>query len=162
MHSSIEASRQSMLDLLDRTRRETRTTLSRLDPTRVIHSDERAWRVRDIVGHLAVWNGEAARSIAAYVEGTEYTVVSGRGKYYDYNGPAADERKEWTLDEVWAEYDASHDRLGKVIEAMPANKWAGEMVFPWNERGTVEQLVEIMMKHEKVDHCDLVIKATSS
>jgi hypothetical protein len=162
MLSSIEESRRWVLNLLDRTRHETRSILSCLDPLQVVHDDERAWRVRDVVGHLAVWNGEAARSLAAYANGSQYTVIAGRAEYYGYNGPAADARREWTLDEVWAEYEASHDQLRRIVQAMPVDKWNGEMAFPWSERGTVEQLIKRMMKHEKVDHCDLVIRAASS
>ena len=161
MLSNVETARRSMLDLLEETRRATRSTLSQLDPARVVHDDVRAWRVRDVLGHLAVWNGEAARSLRAYAEGDEYTCVASETGYYDYNGPAADERKTWTLDEVWAEYEASHDQLRNAVRAIPANKWGGELLFPWNVRGSVEQLIQVMMRHETVDHCDLVIRATS-
>ena len=61
MNSNVEERRRQTLDLLAKTRRETRSALSRLDPKRVVHTDERAWCVRDVLGHLGVWNGEAAR-----------------------------------------------------------------------------------------------------
>ncbi|HEX8991239.1 MAG TPA: DinB family protein [Anaerolineales bacterium] len=155
----VQESRRSLLDLLERTRAETRALLSVLDPERAVHDDERAWRVRDILGHLAVWNLEAARSLGAYADGEEYICVGSRSGYYDYNGPAAQERRGWSLDEVWAEYEASHDQLRHAVETLPAGKWDGEMVFPWSERGTASQLIQRMMKHEKTDHCELVIKA---
>jgi len=161
MNSNVEETRRLMLDLLDKTRRETRSLLSQLDPERVVHNDERAWRVRDIVGHLGVWNGEAARSLSAYAKGGEYICIPTDAKYYEYNGPAADERRTWTIEQVWAEYEASHDQLKSIVERMPAEKWDGEMVYPWNERGTVGHLIKVMMDHEKVDHCDLVVKAVT-
>ncbi len=161
MPANVEESRRALLNLLERQRNETRSVLSAFDPERVIHNDERAWRVRDILGHLGVWNIEAARSLAAYARGEAYTCIPSESKYYDYNGPAADERKRWSLDQVWAEYDASHAQLSAAIATMPAERWHGELIFPWNERGTVEQLITIMMKHEKVDHCDLVLKAAA-
>jgi hypothetical protein len=133
--------------------------LSGLDPERVVHNDERAWRVRDIVGHLGVWNGEAAQSLAAYAKGGEYYCIPTDAKYYEYNGPAADERWTWTMEQVWVEYETSHDQLKLIVETMPDEKWEGDMVYPWNERGTVEHFIKVMMDHEKVDHCDLVVKA---
>jgi len=156
--NAVEGRRRLTLDLLEKTRRETRSLLSRLDPERVIHTDERAWRVRDIVGHLGVWNGEAARSLNAYVNGGEYYCIPTEAKYYEYNGPAAVERRAWTMERVWAEYEAAHDELKLIIESLPDKKWDGKMVYPWNERGSVENLIKIMMNHEKADHCDLVIK----
>lgn len=159
--NTVEEKRRLILDLLDKTRRETRSLLSSLDPDRVIHTDERAWRVRDIVGHLGVWNGEAARSIKAYVNGGEYHCIPTDAKYYEYNGPAAFERRTWTMDRVWGEYESAHAELKSLIESFPDGKWDGEMVYPWNERGSVEALVNIMMRHETVDHCELVTKTVS-
>jgi len=161
MNPSTEETRQIMLHLLDKTRLETRTLLSGLDPDRTIHSDERAWRVRDIIGHLGVWNVEAVRSLKAYAEGSEYYCITTDAQYYDYNGPAADERKTWNMSQVWAEYETAHDQLKEIITSLPDEKWDGEMVYPWSERGTVERFIKVMMAHEKVDHCDLVIRITT-
>lgn len=158
MNSNVEETRRLMLNLLDKTRLETRSLLSQLDPQRVIHTDERAWRVRDIVGHLGIWNGEAARSLGAHAKGGEYYCIP-EANYYEYNGPAADERRAWTMEQVWAEYEASHDQLKLIVETMPDEKWNGQMVYPWSERGTVEHLIKVMMEHERVDHCDLVANA---
>ncbi len=162
MTSGVEASRRSHLDLLERTRLETRLVLSGLNPDRVVHDDERAWRVRDVLGHLAVWNVEAARSLNSHARGEEYTCIESSGRYYDYNGPAADERKQWSLDEVWAEYESSHDQLNAAIKTMPANQWDRPMLFPWNEPGTVEQLIIVMMNHEKMDHCHPILRVTAA
>lgn len=161
MNPDIEARRRQMLDLLDQTRHATRAALSRLDPERVVHSDERAWRVRDVVGHLGVWNGEAARSLNAHARGGEYSCIPSESEYYAYNGPAADERRAWPMQAVWDEYEHSHDQLKAMIERMPAEKWDREMLYPWRLRGTVEDLIRIMMKHETHDHCDLVLKAAA-
>ncbi len=160
MKSNAEETRRNVtLYLLEKTRSETRLTLSHLDPERVVHDDERAWRVRDIIGHLGAWNREAARSLSAYAQGSEYNCISARTEYDEYNGPAADERRAWTTQQVWAEYEASHDQLNEIIETMPVEKWDGEMLYPWNERGTIEQFIKRMMKHETIDHCSIVIKA---
>jgi hypothetical protein len=153
--------RQLMLSLLNSTRQETRAFLSSLDPERAIHTDERRWRVRDIVGHLAVWNGEAAHSLKSYAEGGEYSCIATEGQYDEYNGPAADLRRVWEMDQVWAEYEASHRALREVTDSMPTEKWDGQMLYPWNVRGTPERLIRIMMNHERVDHCDLVRAAIS-
>jgi hypothetical protein len=66
MTADTEETRRQAIQLLEVTRRATKALLSPLDPEREIHADERAWRVRDILGHLGVWNWEAARSLQAY------------------------------------------------------------------------------------------------
>lgn len=159
MNPTIDETRQLMLKLLGDTRHDTHVLLSSLDPDLRIHTDERAWRVRDIIGHLGAWNMEAVRSLEAYTGGSEYYCIPSEAKYYDYNGPAADERKTWTMDQVWAEYETAHDQLSQIVTTLPDGKWDGEMLYPWNERGPVRHLIIVMMAHEKVDHCDLVLKA---
>jgi DinB superfamily len=159
MNAEIKESRKRLLELLASTRADTKALLQPLDPERVIHTDERAWRVRDILGHLGVWNWEAARSLRAHAQGGEYHCVPSEGAYYDYNGPAADDRRTWPIEQVWAEYESAHEALAYAVETMPEESWSGEMLYPWNERGTVPRLIEIMMKHESADHCRLVAEA---
>ena len=160
MNSNIEETRNTTLYLLDVTRREMRLALAGIDPESVIHDDNRAWRLRDIVGHIGVWNGEAARSLRAYAEGGEYHCITSEAKYDEYNGRAADERRTWNIEQVWAEYNASGDQLKLLVETMPVENWNGEMLYPWNERGTIRNLIEVMMKHE-VDHREIILKAIS-
>ncbi len=156
MNPIIEETRQQMLALLDKTRHETHALLFSLDPERIVHDDERAWRVRDILGHLGVWNMEAARSLQAYAAGGKYHCIPSEAQYYDYNGPAADERKAWTIEQVWGEYDSANGKLKKLVASLPDEKWDGEMLYPWNSTGTVEHLIVIMMNHETLEHCDIV------
>jgi hypothetical protein len=161
MDSVVEKPHILMLKLLAKTRQETRELLSRLNPELIVHTDERAWRVRDIVGHLGVWNGEAARSLSTYAKGSEYKCIPSEANYYEYNGIAAEERRTWTMDQVWAEYETSHDQLKLIVETLPEAKWEGVMLYPWNEHGTVRHLIEVMMAHERVDHCNIVVRATT-
>jgi hypothetical protein len=62
------------------------------------------------------------------------------------------------MDEVWAEYEQSHAQLGSLVESMAADRWDGNVLYPWNETGTVEGLVKIMMRHERTDHLDIIFK----
>jgi hypothetical protein len=162
MNAKVEEERRQTLDLLDRTRAETRSALCRLGPERVVHADARAWRVRDVVGHLGVWNGEAARSLSAYALGGEYYCIPSESEYDDFNGPAADERRTWPMEQVWAEYENSHDQLRLQVETMPVEKWEGDLLYPWRERGTIEGLIRTMMNHERADHCDNIAKTPSA
>ncbi len=155
---SVKEIRSLMLELLDVTRRETRSALAGIDPVIVIHSDDHAWRVRDILGHIGVWNGEAAQSLVMYAQEGEYLCISSEAKYDEYNDAAADERRTWTIEQIWAEYEASYDQLILLVKTMPLENWTREMLYPWNEWGTIRNLIEVMMEHE-VDHRDAIVKA---
>ena len=148
MNSNVEETRALMLQILDVTQRETRLALSRIDPERVVFKENPIWRVRDVVGHIGVWNGEAAYSLRAHAEGSEYHCIQSEGKYDEYNASAVEERRAWNIDQVWAEYEASYNELKLLVETMPEENWNTDMLYPWNERGTVRKLIEIMMKHE--------------
>ena len=156
MNSNSDEARERVLELLDATRHETRRILRGADPMRMVHDDQQAWRVRDVLGHLGVWNGEAAKSLEAHAGGETYHCIPS-AHYDEYNKAAADERSAWPIERVWAEYEASGDQLRAVVEALPVQKWNAEILYPWNERGTVRRLIEIMMQHE-VEHREVVGK----
>jgi hypothetical protein len=156
LDSSVEETRGLVLELLAATRRDTRSAFSEVDPQLTVHDDKPAWRVRDVLGHLAVWNGEAAKSLRAHARGEEYHCIPS-AHYDQYNATAAAERGAWPMARVWAEYEASGDQLKTVIDSMPMERWNAEVLFPWNERGTVRRLIEIMMRHD-VEHREVVAK----
>jgi hypothetical protein len=155
MNSNVEETRALMLQLLDVTQRKTRLALSGIDPERVVFNDNPIWCVRDVVGHIGVWNGEAAYSLRVHAEGGEYHCIESEMQYDEYNASAVEERRSWEIDQVWAEYEASYDQLKLVVETMPTENWNVDMLYPWNERGTVQNLIEEMMKHE-VEHREII------
>jgi hypothetical protein len=155
MNSNAEETRNLMLQLLDLTQRKTRLALASIDPEMVVFNDDPKWHVRDVVGHIGVWNGEAAHSLRAHAENSEYHCIESEAKYDEYNGFAVEERCTWNIDQVWAEYEASYDQLKLAVETMSAERWNNDMLYPWNERGTVRNLIEVMMKHE-IEHREII------
>ena len=154
MRTEMDDERNSTLLLLRRTRRMTRAALEPLDPGAAAHDGEPAWQVRDMLGHLGVWNGEAARSLEAHAAGSAYMCIEGTGLYDAYNERAVLERRAWPMADVWAEYEAMHDRLEAAIVAMPPDRWDTPIQYPWTELGSVVGLVVLMTEHETSDHCE--------
>lgn len=150
----VEQARTAAIELLDCTRRDTRTLLRKLDPEMVVQQRQQGWRVRDVLGHLGAWAAEAARSLEAHADGGEYICIGSSDEYDAYNARAAAERSKWAIEEVWTEYEEAHDELRIAVQGLPVEKWDRQMVYPWNERGTVEAFVKCMMKHEAADHCE--------
>jgi hypothetical protein len=157
MHPSVEQTRTRMLQLLAETCKQTRSALANIDPEKVVFAEDPQWRMRDALGHVGVWNGEAARSIEAHAGGNVYHCVDSESEYDHYNALAVAERRTWTMDQVWAEYDASCDELQRLVETMSAQKWLIDMLYPWNEIGSLQRLIDIMMKHE-VEHREAIIR----
>ncbi len=156
MKPNVQETRTRMLNLLEETRRRTEGSLSAIDPERVVHGGNLPWRVRDVIGHIGVWNGESARSLRAHAEGGAYHCISSEAKYDEYNGSAVEERRSWTVEQVWLEYKASHDQLKSVLESISNEDWNRDMLYPWNEQGATWRLIAVMMKHEK-EHCEAIL-----
>ena len=156
MHPDVKETSQEMRHLLETARRQTLSAFSGSDAERIVHHDRAAWRVRDVLGHLGAWNGEAARSLQAHAQGGEYHCIPSEAEYDQYNASAAAERHSWSLEQVWAEYESSSSQLISGAESMPAEKWSQEMLYPWNERGTVRNLIEVMVLHES-EHRDKLV-----
>ena len=135
MRSDVIDERESTLGLLRRTRRATHATLEPLDPEAGVQDGDDAWMVRDVVGHLGVWNGEAAKALEAHAFGETYTVLEGARGYDDYNAEAVAERRTWSMEQVWAEYDETHARLEAAVESMPTDRWDVPVPYPWTESG---------------------------
>lgn len=154
MRTEMDDERNSTLQLLRRTRRMTHAALDPLDPEAVVHDGEPAWQVRDVLGHLGVWNGEAALSLEAHAAGGQYTCIETSGLYDPYNEQAVLERRAWPMADVWAEYETTHDRLDAAIETMPPDRWDTPIQYPWTELGSVVGLVVLMTEHETSDHCE--------
>lgn len=153
MRTEMDDERSSTLSMLRRTRRTTRALLGSLDPNAIVDVGE-GWRVRDVVGHLGVWNAEAARSLEAHAAGGEYTCIGSTGLYDEYNAGTVAERRAWPMADLWAEYEAAHDRLEAAIATMPPDRWDTPAQYPWTELGSVLGLVVLMTEHETTDHCE--------
>lgn len=158
MDPNIEEIRKLMLELLITTRRETMQSFSAIDMDRVVHDDQAQWRLRDVLGHLAAWNGEAAKSLQAHSRGEEYHCIPSEAMYDEYNARLTAERWAWDIKLVWQEYEASGDQLKLQVESLSAENWGRMMLYPWNENGTVQYLIEVMMQHE-IDHRIIAIPA---
>ena len=156
MNQNLKETRQQMRKLLDETRRETESALSDIDPERHVHGGDLPWRVRDVIGHIGVWNGEAAQSLGAHVAGGEYHCISSEAKYDEYNGTAVAERRTWSMEQVWEEYKTSYDQFKLLVESMSNEAWETDILFPWNEQGAVWRLIEIMMIHER-EHREAIL-----
>ena len=151
----MKENRERWIKLIEDTARETRSRLSRIDPEHIVHGGSSPWRVRDVLGHVGVWNGEAARSLRAHAQGKDYHCIEAEAKYDEYNGLAVDERRNWSPAQLWAEYDSSCSALISLVDSMPDDQWTRSMRYPWNEVGTAPRLIEIMMTHE-VEHREVI------
>jgi hypothetical protein len=142
-----------LLDMLDKTHAEIRATIKGVDLETPVYEDGE-WQIRDVIGHIAIWDREVVRSIRAYKEGREYSIPN-----FDedvYNDRAALEMGELTAEGVFNEWEQAREEFKTTIGELSAEQLPGELLYPWgDERGSIPQLVEYMCDHDEEHGIDL-------
>jgi len=135
-----------------------RSKLNDVDLDMPVHKDS-GWRVRDILGHIATWDLETARSINAYRAGSEYSITDLDDTEVDYNERAVVAQQKLSSQQVLDQWEQAYDELRRSVQEMPIELFSGDMLYPWGgERGSVARLVEYMLEHA-VEHRDEILKA---
>jgi len=62
-----------LLKLLTESHSAARATIEGIDPEWRVYTDT-GWRIRDIIGHIATWDRQVAKSLQAFRTGKEYSI----------------------------------------------------------------------------------------
>jgi uncharacterized damage-inducible protein DinB len=152
-----EKDKEQMLGLLAETHLVLQATLDEVDLEMVVYNDS-GWRVRDIIGHIATWDMETARSINAYREGSEYSILDLDDTEVDYNERAVVAQQKLSNQQVLNEWEQAYDKLKRSVQDMPIDLLPGDMLFPWgNEHGSISKLIEYMVEHA-IEHRGEILK----
>jgi hypothetical protein len=148
--------KKHLLKLLTESHSATRVTIEGIDPEWCVYTDT-GWRIRDIIGHIATWDRQVAKSLQAFRTGNEYS-IPGLDED-DYNEQAVLEQRELTTQQIFSEWEQAHEEFKKTIQDMPLDKFPGDLLYPWgDERGSIAHVVEYMIEHN-VEHRDEIVKA---
>jgi uncharacterized protein (TIGR03083 family) len=140
---------------LHESRRDTLAVIAELNLDAIAHPTT-GWRVRDVLGHVAVWEIEATRALEAYRRGESYPVVS----IPDFNEQAYRARQDLPLDGVLAEWQSTREAFIAALEAIPAEDYERVYRFPWGGRESIGEMAVEMAWHER-EHVDEIQRAIS-
>jgi hypothetical protein len=148
--------KEYLLDLLTKTHSATRATLEGVDPEMRVYTDT-GWRIRDIIGHIATWDRQVAKSILAFMEGSEYSIPNLDENVF--NQQAVLEQQELTAQQIFAEWEQAREDFIDAVQEVPLDLFPGDLLYPWgDERGSIAKLVEYMSEHD-VEHREEIAKA---
>ncbi len=148
-----------LLDLLTETHSAVRAAVMGIDPEMRVYPDA-DWQVRDIIGHMATWDCQVAKSLRAFWAGTEYAIPNLDED--DFNQQAVLEQRKLTVQQIFTEWEQAREELKKVVREIPTDQFPGDLLYPWgDERGTIARLVEYMTDHS-TGHRDEILKAISA
>jgi len=133
------------------------------DPEMKIYSSDNSnteWRVRDIVAHITTWDSVVAKSLLGYGDGTVYLIPNLDKNEDLFNLQAVLEQRELTPQQLYAQWEDSHDEFKTAVQAIPDDQFPGDLLYPGgDERGTIADLVKYMTDHA-LEHRDEIVGAT--
>lgn len=148
--------KEHLLDLLDESHSAMREMLEGIDLEMHVYTDP-GWKIRDIIAHLAAWDRQVAKSIRAYKEGGEYSIVD-----FDedaFNERVALEARKWSVEQVLAEWGQARQDFRAAIQEVLLEQFPGDLLYPWGEeRGSILKLVRYMCEHD-AEHQDDIMNA---
>jgi uncharacterized protein (TIGR03083 family) len=103
------------------------------------------WSVKDVLAHLASWQGEAVLAIERAAHGEEVGPLL-TGDQDEWNARRVEERHRLPLVDVVQEFHETHDRLLAALEAWPEDT-APLGPDGWNESARLWWLTEHDRKH---------------
>jgi uncharacterized damage-inducible protein DinB len=103
---------------------------------------EGKWSVKDTLGHLAAWEGEAIRAFEQKARGERPTI----GDITDFNAwneVESAKRKDRTAEEIRREIAGNRERLLAILNDLPdeGNVWAPERM--------TARLVDMLIQHDQ-------------
>jgi hypothetical protein len=135
-----------------------RQMLDEIDLEIPVYKDS-GWRARDILGHVATWDREVAKSLRAYLGGSEYIIPDLDEEEVEYNERAVKEQRKLSAEQILNEFEKAYGEFKEAIQEISVNQFPGDLLYPWgDERGDIATLVEYMIEHA-VEHRDEITKA---
>jgi uncharacterized damage-inducible protein DinB len=135
----------------------TQAMIDKLDLNLVVYADPE-WQVRDVAWHLAVWDRQSAKSIQAFVEGSEYVIPNFEED--KFNTSSIQESRSLTPEQFRRQCQQAREEFKQAVALVPAGEESTEFIYPWgDESGDVAQLVSYMVEHDEEHRQEIITAA---
>lgn len=138
------AQKERLINLLASERFKTMQALREVNDFTLIYQ-EGGWRIKDILGHIATWEREALATLQAFNAQDTYSLGL---DIEQYNQQQFEQRKGYFPAQIRMDWGMVRRDLQFVINQVPAERFFDVIDFPWNEKGTISQMIDILVKHE--------------
>ncbi len=137
--------KERLLEFLTAARATTLAELKHVNPNVIAHRKS-GWLVKDVIGHIAAWDYEAAASLRAYMADDVYQPQIDMEAF---NQQAYQKRRKLSIGQILADFAAAHDAFKSALLDVPPDRLSGPMLFAWGATGTVTQMIDGMVLHEE-------------
>jgi hypothetical protein len=151
--------KDQLLELLTESHSATQKTLQGVDYQLRVYPPD-GWMVRDVIGHIAVWDRESAKSLRAFRAGGDYSIP--HLEEHAFNEKQRAKQQSLTDQQIEQEWEGARQEFIAAVDDIPLDKFPGDLLYPWgDERGTIAQLVRYMVEHDE-EHRQEIIKASET
>jgi hypothetical protein len=130
-----------------------------LDLDAPVYSDP-LWTMRDVLLHCAFWNDETTKAVEAHRRGGSYLTDTGAASFEEgldaMNARVIEANRAVPASEVHARWVAAQDALTDAVRTLDDDALARVITFPWDEHGTVEEMIDGELVHEQNHIADIV------
>jgi len=154
MTTRVDEQKETFRRMLAESRAKFEAALRDMDPQQVVYA-ESGWRVKDIIAHITAWELEVTTSLRAYNEGREYT-IPGYTTDDAYNADIFRQYQHRPMEQLRADWGAVRAGMVAAIRAIPATRFEGQIMCPWNKYSAIDGIVRDMVNHE-AEHLDDIL-----
>ncbi|MFC1996033.1 maleylpyruvate isomerase N-terminal domain-containing protein [Chloroflexota bacterium] len=140
--------KDKLIQWLDQSHQRIAQLVDQVDRNLEIYQD---WTIRDVLAHFTGWDDAVLASLKSFASGGVPTVVAGGDHNYQ-NAAAITRRQALSFDQIYQEWQHTHEQLKIAILDLPPEIIEDEFVFPWGQTGNVEDLVTGLTNEHEVIH----------
>lgn len=112
------------------------------------------WKIKEVLSHLTGWDDVTILALQDFVAGNPPLMTAMRGIDY-YNSQTVAERKSLDYDQIVREWEWVREQLMPILDQLTEENLATQVVAPWGTSMTVENMINIMIHHEK-EHAEAI------
>lgn len=118
------------------------------------------WTLKDMLGHVAMWERVAIKFIDEYARTGAPTPMGFKddAAIDAYNKRGAVERRDYALARVRAEFDAASRDLAAAVERLSDAQLNAPLAAPWESGVTLERLIAWNSYEHAPEHVEQIIK----
>ena len=131
--------KKRLIDDLSRAHLSLRAAVDGADLEKSAYQDD-SWQIRDVLGHVATWERVSAKSLRAFLAGSEYVVPNAETYEDEYNTGEVLAQRKLSEQELLTEFEMAHNDFINALQEIPIDRFPGEFLYPWGEdRGDISQ-----------------------
>lgn len=127
------------------------------DDNPIIYAELPAWRISDVLVHVAFWEVEGCKSLVAHAQHTAYTTPQFSEARVDYiNAEVFAQLGQIPVDAQIHYATACREAFVRAVALLDDTALATPMQCPWNQTASVATFLQNMYEHER-DHLNDVL-----